>query len=84
MLVGDGKMSPPAQFAFDQARKYDPRQPAPDYFDGLTALFDGRPDKTLRLWQRLLDNAPRQAKWKGRLESQVEALRQNIKQVSSQ
>ena len=83
MLVGDGAMSPPAQYAFDQARKYNPRQPAPDYFAGLTALFDGRPDETVRLWQRLLDNAPKEARWKERLESQVGALRQNIQQASA-
>ena len=71
MLASEGRMSPPAQYAFDQARKYNPRQPAPDYFTGLVALFDGNPNEALRLWKGLLENASDQAKWKERLEGQV-------------
>ena len=74
MLASEGQMSPPAKFAFDQAKKLDPRQPAPDYFEGLAALFEGRIDVAIGLWQGLLDTAPKEAKWKGRLESQVAGL----------
>jgi cytochrome c-type biogenesis protein CcmH len=84
MLASDGKMSAPAKYAFDQVRKFNPRAPAPDYFKGLVALFDGKPDETLKLWKGLLANAPKEAKWKDRLESQVLGLetlleRQSIK-----
>jgi cytochrome c-type biogenesis protein CcmH/NrfG len=75
MLAGEGQMSPPAKFAFDRAKKLAPRQPAPDYFEGLAALFEGRIDVAIGLWQGLLDTAPKEAKWKGRLESQVADLK---------
>lgn len=71
MLASNGTMSPAAKFAFEKTRTLNPRHPAPDYFTGLTHLFDGRPDETLRLWQALIDKAPGQARWKKRLESQV-------------
>ncbi len=75
MLASDGKMSPPAKFAFDKTRALNPQHPAPDYFTGLVRLFDGRPDETLRLWQGLIDKAPKQARWKKRLESQVDGVK---------
>lgn len=74
LLAGDGQMSPPAKFAFDRARSLSPRQPAPDYFMGLTAVFEGRSDEALSLWRGLIERAPKDAKWKARLELQVKAL----------
>ncbi len=74
LLASDGQMSPPAKFAFDQARKFSPTQPVPDYFEGLTALFAGRTDVALGMWQGLLARAPKEAKWKPRLESQIKGL----------
>lgn len=75
MLASEGQMSPPAKFAFDRAKELAPRQPAPDYFVGLAALFEGRIDVAIGLWQGLLDTAPKEAKWKARLESQVAGLK---------
>ena len=74
LLASDGQMSPPAKFAFDRARALSPMQPAPDYFEGLTALFAGRTDLALGLWQGVLVRAPKEAKWKPRLESQIRGL----------
>lgn len=74
LLASDGQMSPPAKFAFDRAREFSPAQPAPDYFEGLTALFAGRTDVALGLWQGLLVRAPKEAKWKPLLESQIRGL----------
>jgi cytochrome c-type biogenesis protein CcmH len=74
MLASDGQMSPPAKYAFDQARKYAPNQPAPDYFSGLDALFNGRVDEALSLWQGVLAKTPPKAKWRARLESQITGL----------
>jgi cytochrome c-type biogenesis protein CcmH len=74
LLASDGQMSPPAKFAFDKAREFSPNQPVPDYFEGLTALFAGRTDMALGIWQSLLARAPKQAKWKPRLESQIKGL----------
>jgi cytochrome c-type biogenesis protein CcmH len=74
-LAGDGKMSPPAEMAFANARKYRPTNRAPDYFKGLVALFDGRPLETLQTWQLLIDGAPDKAVWKPKLESQLDGLK---------
>lgn len=74
MLASDGQMSPPAKYAFDQARKFAPNQPAPDYFTGLDALFNGRVDEALARWQGVLSKSPPNAKWRPRLESQIAGL----------
>ncbi len=81
VLANDGKMSPPALYAFGRVRKLLPRHPAPDYFIGLDALFEGRPDETLSLWRKLLVDPPRNAKWVPKLESQVKGLDQMIQSV---
>jgi cytochrome c-type biogenesis protein CcmH len=74
MLAGDGTISPPAQYAFDKARAYAPRHPAPDYFTGLYALFEGNPAKALKLWDGVLERSSPKAKWRPRLESQIAGL----------
>lgn len=81
LLAGDGEMSPPAKMAFANARKFGPRNPAPDYFDGLVELFEGRPAKTAEIWQRLVDNAPDKAIWRPKLESQVIGLNTMLQSV---
>jgi cytochrome c-type biogenesis protein CcmH len=73
-LAGDGKMSPPAEMAFANARKFRPTHRAPDYFNGLVDLFEGRPLETLKTWQQLIDKAPDKAVWKPKLESQLNGL----------
>ena len=75
MLASEGKMSAPAQLAFDKARALAPKYPAPDYFEGLSALFDGDVQTAIASWERALGNAPKDAKWVSRLESQLAALR---------
>ena len=74
-LAGDGQMSPPAKMAFDNARKFAPRNPAPDYFDGLVGLYEGRPANTIETWQKLVDDAPDKAVWRPKLESQLGGLK---------
>lgn len=74
MLASDGQMSPPAKFAFDRARKFGPNQPAPDYFAGMDALFNGRVKDAALLWQGVLAKTPPGAKWRPRLESQIAGL----------
>ena len=81
LLAGDGQMSPPAKMAFANARKFGPRNPAPDYFDGLVELFEGRPAKTVEIWQRLVDNAPDKAIWRPKLESQLGGLKTILQSV---
>lgn len=81
LLAGDGQMSPPAKMAFANARKFGPRNPAPDYFAGLVELFEGRPAKTVEIWQRLVDNAPDKAIWQPKLESQLGGLKTMLQSV---
>ena len=81
LLAGDGQMSPPAKMAFANARKFGPRNPAPDYFKGLVELFEGRPDKTAEIWQRLVDGAPDTAIWRPKLESQLSGLKTMLQSV---
>ncbi len=85
MLASDGQMSPPAKFAFDQARRFAPNQPAPDYFTGLDALFNGRIDEALSLWQDLLARTTPKARWRPLLESQIaRVLAMKQKQLASE
>ena len=81
MLAGDGQMSSPAKMAFANARKFAPKNPAPDYFDGLVELFEGRPVKTVEIWQRLVDDAPDKAIWRPKLESQLGGLKTMLQSV---
>lgn len=73
-LAGDSKMSPPAEMAFANARKFRPTNRAPDYFKGLVSLFNGQPLETMQIWQKLVDGAPENAVWKPKLESQLDGL----------
>jgi cytochrome c-type biogenesis protein CcmH len=82
MLASEGRMSAPAKYAFDRARKLNPYSPSPDYFEGLAALFDGRVVEALKLWQGLLDTAPKEARWKPRLESQLAGVTRMAEQLS--
>jgi cytochrome c-type biogenesis protein CcmH len=81
LLAGDGQMSPPAKMAFANARKFGPRNPSPDYFEGLVELFEGRPAKTVEIWQRLVDDAPDKAIWRPKLESQLGGLKTMLQSV---
>jgi cytochrome c-type biogenesis protein CcmH len=84
MLASEGRMSAPAKYAFDRARKLSPSQPAPDYFEGLAALFEGRVVDTLKIWQHLLDTAPKYARWQPLLQSQVDGLTTTAEKLSKQ
>ncbi len=84
MLASEGKMSAPAQFAFDRARALQPLRPAPDYFAGLAALFEGRVVDALKLWQGLLDRAPASARWRPKLQAQVDGVMIMARRMSEQ
>lgn len=74
MLASDGEMTPPAKLAFDKARKLAPGLPAPDYFEGLAALFERKPDITISKWKEVLERATPKAKWRPAVESQLAGL----------
>jgi cytochrome c-type biogenesis protein CcmH len=83
MLAGDGNMSPAASYAFAKTRALSPEHPAPDYFEGLHALFNGDVNKTMNLWESLLERAPKNAKWRPKLESQIDGVRRILAQATS-
>lgn len=74
MLASDGELTPPAKLAFDKARKLAPNLPAPDYFEGLAALFERKPDQTIAKWKLLLERVTPKAKWRPAVESQLAGL----------
>ena len=74
MLASEGEITPPAKLAFDKARKLAPNLPAPDYFEGLAALFERKPDVTIAKWKQLLERATPNAKWRPGVESQLSGL----------
>jgi cytochrome c-type biogenesis protein CcmH/NrfG len=75
MLASAGQMSPPAQLAFDKARAIRPNYPAPYYFAGLARLFAGDLDGAILLWEKTVSLATPKAKWKTRIESQLQAAK---------
>ena len=75
MLASEGQMSPPAQLAFDKARAIRPNYPAPYYFAGLARLFAGDIDGAILLWEKTVSLATPKAKWKSRIESQLQAAK---------
>jgi cytochrome c-type biogenesis protein CcmH len=83
LLASDTQMSPPAKLAFANARKYGRFNPAPDYFEGLVDLFEGRPANTLAMWQKLVDEAPDNALWKPKLESQLAGLKSMLQSAQA-
>ncbi len=74
MLASDGTLSAPAAYAFDRAHVLNPKLPTPGYFQGLAALFEGRPGDAVKSWQAVIANAPEGAEWKPKLEGQLRAL----------
>lgn len=83
MLASQGQMSRPAQLAFDKARLIRPNYPAPYYFAGLSRLFGGDLDGAILLWEKTLLLATPKAKWKPRLESQLQAAKALQAQAAS-
>jgi cytochrome c-type biogenesis protein CcmH len=74
VLASDGQLTDPAKFAFSRARNFDESHPAPDYFEGLTALFEGRPAETVEKWQRAIGNARKNSKWAPKIQGQLDSL----------
>ena len=75
MLASDGQLSAPAELAFDKARAIRPNYPAPYYFVGLARMLSGDLDGAILLWEKTLSLATPNAKWKGVLESQLQAAK---------
>ncbi|MFW2350034.1 tetratricopeptide repeat protein [Qipengyuania sp.] len=70
----DGQLTAAALYAYSQAEKIDPSNPAPTYFLGMAFLRAGEPGKTLALWRELLKEAPDDAEWRATLATRLERL----------
>ena len=70
----DGQLTAAALYAYSQAEKIDPSNPAPTYFLGMAFLRAGEPGKTLALWRELLEEAPDDAEWRATLATRLERL----------
>ena len=70
----DGQLTAAALYAYSQAERVAPANPAPTYFLGLAYLRAGEPDKTLTLWRELLAEAPVDADWREALAIRLERL----------
>jgi hypothetical protein len=60
----DGALSAPARFAFDRARRLDPRHPGPPFFLGLAQLRGGDLAGAAVSWHRALALAPAGASYR--------------------
>ncbi|APG62922.1 hypothetical protein LPB140_09115 [Sphingorhabdus lutea] len=76
MLASGGRMSAPAQDAFDRAEQLWPQSPSPQYFMGLAALMDGKPEETMKFWGKALKNGPKNSDWYQPLFLQYGAIQQ--------
>ena len=75
-LVGHsaGNVTPAASYAYSQARKLDPANPAADYFLGFSYLQTGQVRAARAVWGNLLDRSPEDAPWRAELETRVGRL----------
>ena len=71
---GDGIISPAAQFAFQRAATISPTHPGPPFFMGLALAQSGRLAESRVIWARLLEQAPKDASYRGDLESRLARL----------
>ena len=71
---GNGFISPAAQFAFQRAATISPTHPGPPFFMGLALAQSGRLAEARAIWARLLEQAPKEASYRGDLESRLARL----------
>ena len=60
----DGQLTAAALFAYSEAERIQPANPAPTYFLGLGFLRGGEPERTRALWADVLDNTPAESPWR--------------------
>jgi cytochrome c-type biogenesis protein CcmH len=71
---GDGFISPAARFAFQRAADISPQHPGPPFFMGLALAQSGRLAEARVIWAELLARAPKDADYRGDLESRLARL----------
>lgn len=76
---GDGKVSPDALAAFDEALKQDPKEPRARFYKGLSLVQAGKDKEALGLWVQIIRDAPADADWLPGLRTQAQELATKLK-----
>lgn len=74
----NGRIYPPAAYAFAKARFVSPEHPGPDFFAGIGRIKEGDLEGARNYWAALVKSAPPDASWKKGLEERISLLDQAI------
>jgi cytochrome c-type biogenesis protein CcmH len=80
----DGQLTPAALYAYSQAEKLAPENPAAPFFLGVALIRSGRLQEARSLWADLLAKAPADAAWRPQLKERLDRLDVLIAQFSGQ
>jgi cytochrome c-type biogenesis protein CcmH len=69
-------LTPPAQLAYRRAAEVAPGNPGAPFFYGLALARSGDRQTAVTIWQRILENAPKDAEWRPLVEQGIAALSQ--------
>ena len=69
-------ITPPAELAYKRAEELVPGHPAAPFFYGLALARSGDRGSALKMWQQILQTAPKDAGWRPLVEQGVAALSQ--------
>jgi cytochrome c-type biogenesis protein CcmH len=67
-------LTPPAELAYRRAAELSPGYPAAPFFYGLALARSGQREAAVKVWQRILVNAPPKASWRPLIEQGIAAL----------
>lgn len=70
----DGKVTPDAQAAFNEALKHDAKDPRARFYRGLSLVQSGKDKEALDLWVQIIREAPEGAEWLPGLRAQAHEL----------
>ncbi len=79
-----GTLTAPAIYAFRQAERIAPQNPAGGYFMGIGLLRSGEPLRARAIWAELLDKAPANAEWRAPLAERLMRLDGLLQQIEPQ
>ena len=69
-----GVLTPAAQLAYERAVQLSPGHPAAPFFFGVALARSGDRDEAVKLWRKILADAPADAAWRPLVEDAVAAL----------
>lgn len=74
VYAGSGSVFPAAKDDFLAAEKLDPLEPRAQYYLGLADIMSGNKEAAATRWQKMLNNAPKDAGWRPSIEAELKAL----------